>query len=132
MFTELRNRGGLYIALSGRDDVTLHPLLTFLLYNFTNTRYAIQLIDITVKVLDMYAEGKRTGKSPYCCTTFLIVLYLVLGQSAMIDELLVKLQAKVAKEVQYQKELIQLEGAIDLILTAAASKPPALSAEQSS
>jgi hypothetical protein len=76
--------------------------VNFLLYNITNPRYSSLSITTTHKVLDIYSA--------------------VIGQSDVIDELLLKLQAKLEREIQYQKELVQLTGALDVV--SPSSSPP--------
>jgi U3 small nucleolar RNA-associated protein 15 len=50
---ELRHRGGLQIALSGRDETSLEPLLNFLIKNAINPRYAHVLLDVCTMVFGM-------------------------------------------------------------------------------
>jgi len=96
LLEDLNARGALQIALSGRNEETLGPLLEFLMKNITNPNYSTLLIEITNRVLDMYTP--------------------ILGQSAEIDELFVKLRAKVSTEMKLQKELQSLTGMISLIM----------------
>ena len=103
LLEDLNARGALQVALSGRDEETLAPLLEFLMKNITNPNYSTLLIDITNRVLDMYTP--------------------ILGQSEVIDELFVKLRAKVATEVKLQKELQSLTGMISLIMGSISDAP---------
>lgn len=50
LMEELRHRGGLQIALSGRDEASLEPLLNFLIKNAINPRYAHVLLDVCTMV----------------------------------------------------------------------------------
>jgi U3 small nucleolar RNA-associated protein 15 len=72
---ELVQRGGLRIALSGRDHHTLEPILSFAVRQIDNPQYATVVIDLANFILDMYTS--------------------VLGQSITVDELFVKLKDKV-------------------------------------
>ncbi|UZJ56299.1 hypothetical protein CBS101457_005619 [Exobasidium rhododendri] len=103
LLDELRSRStidghldGLKRAISGRDDVTLEPFLKFLLRHAANTRWANIICDCLDVVVDVYAA--------------------VLGQSPLIDELFGKIWTKVTEEVKVQRQLIQVRGALDMIL----------------
>jgi len=96
LLEELNARGALQVALSGRNEETLAPLLEFLMKNITNPHYSKLLVEVTNQTLDMYTP--------------------ILGQSEVIDELFVKLRGKVSSEVNLQKELQSLTGMISLIM----------------
>ncbi|KNC78347.1 hypothetical protein SARC_09220 [Sphaeroforma arctica JP610] len=96
LIEELAHRDGLKIAISGRDEAALTPLLVFLLKHVNNPRYSSLLIEVTNMVLDVYAR--------------------VLGKSQAIDELVLKLRNKVHQELEFQKRLMELSGAFELIL----------------
>ena len=93
---ELRLRRGLVIALSGRDDVRLEPILTFVVRNITNPRYTPLLLEVALQLLDLYSS--------------------VLGQSMIIDELFLKLCFKVDQEIAFQKQLMEVLGALEMLL----------------
>jgi U3 small nucleolar RNA-associated protein 15 len=44
----------------------------------------------------------------------------VLGQSALIDDLIRKTKSRVAGELRFQQELLALNGALDMVLAQAA------------
>ena len=103
LLDELRSRStidghldGLKRAISGRDDVTLEPLLRFLLRHAANPRWANIVCDCLDVVVDVYAA--------------------VLGQSPLIDELFGKIWTKVTDEVKVQRQLVQVRGALEMIL----------------
>lgn len=108
LLDELRNRSsigsaggpvaldGLRRAIAGRDDVTLEPLLRFLLRHAGNTRWAPIVCDCIDVIVDVYAP--------------------VLGQSPLIDELFGKIWTKVADEVSVQRQLVQVRGALEMVL----------------
>jgi U3 small nucleolar RNA-associated protein 15 len=103
LLDELRSRStidghldGLKRAISGRDDITLEPFLKFLLRHAANPRWAKITCDCLDVVVDVYAA--------------------VLGQSPLIDELFGKIWTKVTEEVKVQRQLIQVRGALDMIL----------------
>ena len=51
LFEELSHRDGLRVALAGRDDVSLAPILRFLLRHVANPRYSAVLLDVCSLVL---------------------------------------------------------------------------------
>ncbi|WFD41639.1 U3 small nucleolar RNA-associated protein 15 [Malassezia psittaci] len=91
---------GLYRAVSGRDDVTLEPLLRFLLRHATNPQYTSLVCDTLNVVIDTYAS--------------------VLGQSPIIDDLFGRIWAKLAEEMRLQNQLDQVNGALEMILARSA------------
>jgi len=96
---ELVQRSGLRIALQGRNQTTLTPLIGFLVRNITRPPHAAVLVGVANLLLDMYAP--------------------VLGQSAAFDELFVKLRSTLEAEVALQVDLSQLMGAMDVLLAGA-------------
>ncbi|XP_028406892.1 U3 small nucleolar RNA-associated protein 15 homolog [Dendronephthya gigantea] len=101
LIMELIRRQGLQIALSGRDEDTLLPILSFLNKHICNPRYTPTLIDVTNTILDIYGP--------------------VLGQSPKLDDMLAKLKMKIASELNYQKQAFELMGSLDTIFAVAAS-----------
>jgi len=97
LIAELLQRGGLVIALSGRNDEQLEPLVQFLLRHLCNPRYAPLLIDVADQLLDIYSS--------------------VLGQSVVIDELFVSLRQQVSDELNLQQQLHGMVGMLDALLT---------------
>lgn len=77
---ELVQRHGLRIALQGRDQATLQPVVAFLARQINSPPFAPTLIGVANLLLDMYAP--------------------VLGQSAAIDELFVKLRNRLESEMR--------------------------------
>lgn len=107
---ELVQRHGLRIALQGRDQQSLQPVVAFLARQVTSPPFAPTLIGVANLLLDMYAP--------------------IFGQSAAIDELFVKLRNTLEAEMRLQAELAQLLGAMDVLLAGAvqaadAAPPPA-------
>ncbi|CAG7848682.1 U3 small nucleolar RNA-associated protein 15 homolog [Serendipita indica DSM 11827] len=100
LIQELIHRDGVRMALSGRDDVALEPIIRLLLKHLTDPRFGETVCDIATVVIDMYSS--------------------VLGQSPLIDILFVRLQKKLAAELRFQKEIVKLKGALDMILATSA------------
>mmetsp|Transcript_100971 Transcript_100971/g.289918 ORF Transcript_100971/g.289918 Transcript_100971/m.289918 type:complete len:550 (+) Transcript_100971:360-2009(+) len=94
---EMMHRGGLSIALSGRDEAALEPLLSFLARYTTNPRYAPLLIDVCSVVFGLYTP--------------------VLGQSEAIDELFTKLSKTVKTELTAQKKMLEVVGCLDAVMS---------------
>ncbi len=54
MIEELRLRDALNVALSGRDETTLEPLVAFIAKYITHPRHAALLINLTDRVFGMH------------------------------------------------------------------------------
>ncbi|CAD6930602.1 unnamed protein product [Tilletia controversa] len=88
---------GLANAIAGRDEVTLEPLLRFLLRYATSSEYADLVNDTLGLVIDIYAP--------------------VLGQSPLIDDLFGRIWAKVSQEVRLQRDLVGVRGTIEMLIS---------------
>ena len=99
LLQELIHRGGLQIALAGRDETTLEPLLVFLVNYCTAPQYTAFLTTVCTAVINMYAS--------------------TLGRSVRIDELFFKLQTRLHREIDLQNQLLRLMGALDMIVACA-------------
>jgi len=97
LIQELIHRDGLRIALAGRDDVLLEPVLRLLLKHVTDPRFGVLVADITGVVIDMYRP--------------------VIGQAPLIDGLFLRLRKKVAAEIRFQEEIMKVKGALAMILS---------------
>lgn len=95
---ELSRRSGLSIALSGRDESTLEPLLAFCARYISQPRYTRLIVQVTHRILDLYCG--------------------VLGQSDAIDELFHKLRQQVKAEVTFHREIMRVVGSLDEIISA--------------
>ena len=98
LIEELLRRNGLKIALSGRDEVTLEPFVSFLIKFITQPKYSSMLIDVAHILFDLYAA--------------------VIGQSVVFDELFIKLRNKLNDELRVQKKLMSMLGALDIVVAA--------------
>jgi len=97
LIQELIHRDGLRIALAGRDDVLLEPILRLLLKYVADPRFGELAADITSIVLDMYTP--------------------VIGQAPLIDALFLRLRKKVLAELRLQEEMVKAKGALMMILS---------------
>ena len=106
-------------ALAGRDDVLLEPILRLLLKHVADPRFGEMVCDMA---------GVVVGKCLISVVSHLYALMLysldmytpILGQSPLIDSLFLRLQRKIAAEIQFQKELIKAKGALDMLFTSTA------------
>jgi len=99
LIRELVHRDGLKIALAGRDDVLLEPILRLLLKYVADPRFGELVADVSCLVLDIYAP--------------------VIGQAPLIDALFLRLRKKVAAEIRFQEEVLKAKGALTMILSSA-------------
>jgi U3 small nucleolar RNA-associated protein 15 len=102
---ELCRRSGLGIALSGREEATLEPIVSFCARYVNHPKYSKLVIQVVQKVLDLYAS--------------------TLGHSDAIDELFLKLHKQVRAEVGFQRQILRVMGSLDgIISTATMPKQP--------
>ena len=101
MLEELNRRNALSIAIAGRNEVTLIPLLQFLLHNINDRRWNIIIIKTTNLLLDYYTT--------------------IIGHSNTIDDLLNRLHTKLLSELNLQKHLFELIGTLDTLFAQNAS-----------
>ncbi|KAF9485314.1 WD40 repeat-like protein [Pholiota conissans] len=104
LIQELIHRDGLRIALTGRDDVLLEPVLRLLLKYIADPRFGELAANVACIVLDMYGS--------------------VVGQAPLIDSLVLRLRKKVASELQFQDEIIKAKGALTMILSSTVLQCP--------
>uniref|UniRef100_A0A7S3HET6 U3 small nucleolar RNA-associated protein 15 C-terminal domain-containing protein n=1 Tax=Spumella elongata TaxID=89044 RepID=A0A7S3HET6_9STRA len=96
---ELCRRSGLSIALSGRDETSLEPIVSFSARYVNHPKYSRLVIQVVQKMLDLYAS--------------------VLGHSDAIDELFTKLHKQVRAEVGFQRQILRVMGSLDGIISTA-------------
>ncbi|GAA5982644.1 hypothetical protein JCM5350_002134 [Sporobolomyces pararoseus] len=97
LMEELIHRDGLSIALANRDDISLEPVLSFLVKHVTNPRYCSLATDVANQLIEIYTTA--------------------LGLSPLIDTLFTRLRRKVDDELEFQKELTKVRGALDMIFS---------------
>ncbi|KAJ3043222.1 snoRNA-binding rRNA-processing protein [Rhizophlyctis rosea] len=95
LLEELIHRSALRIALAGRDDRGLEPMLAFLSRRFDDPRWSSILLDVTNVVLDLYEN--------------------VLAKSPLMADSIAKLRQRVTREVVAQESLQQVLGLLDAI-----------------
>ncbi|KAJ1836636.1 U3 small nucleolar RNA-associated protein [Coemansia sp. RSA 2706] len=98
LLQELVHRDGLVAALAGRDELSLDPIVRFVIKFVDHPRYAPVLIQVAEVLLDIYGD--------------------LLHQSARLAELLVRLRSKVRTELRVQQDLSMLLGSMDMLMAA--------------
>ena len=102
MLEELLLRNGLTRALSGRNEMEMEPLLSYLIKFVSNPRFSPLLLKVCHLVCDLY--------------------FPILGQSSILDELFVKLYHKLKEEMNLHQNMLQLIGTMDTITAASITK----------
>ncbi|GAA6012529.1 hypothetical protein JCM10207_009032 [Rhodosporidiobolus poonsookiae] len=95
LMEELIRRDGLPIALANRHDLSLEPVLAFLVKHITSPRFCTLAVDIATVLIDIYTP--------------------TLGLSPLIDSLFTRLRNKVDEELEFQRELTSVQGALDMV-----------------
>jgi U3 small nucleolar RNA-associated protein 15 len=100
-------------ALAGRDDLLLEPILAMLLKQITDPRFSKSACSVATLLL-----GKSWSKTIATeCLYIVTDMYAdVIGQSPLIDNLLVRLKRKVTAELRFQDVVAKTLGALDMIL----------------
>ncbi|XP_054630152.1 U3 small nucleolar RNA-associated protein 15 homolog [Dunckerocampus dactyliophorus] len=93
---ELDRRGTLKNALAGRDEQELSRLLNFLIGNLIDPRFAPVLVVAADMILDIYQS--------------------VVSLSPVVDRQLLRLQELLGREIDYQQELLEVLGMLDIVL----------------
>jgi len=101
LLMELSRREGLKTALAGREEKWLYNFLQYVSKYIADTRFTKMLIHVADLLMDLYLPEH--------------------GMSSQIDSAFNYLKKKLDREVSYCEELMQLQGAVDLILSAANS-----------
>ncbi|KAJ1734682.1 U3 small nucleolar RNA-associated protein [Coemansia sp. Benny D160-2] len=98
LLQELTHRGALVAALAGRDELSLDPIVRFLVKFIDHPRYTPVLVAVADALLDIYAD--------------------LLLQSDRIAALFVRLRSKVRVELRVQQEMQMLLGSVDMLMAA--------------
>ncbi|WEW60194.1 U3 small nucleolar RNA-associated protein 15 [Emydomyces testavorans] len=95
LLTALRHRAALRTALSGRDEITLQPILKWVHKSITDPRLVDLCVEVSMNILDLYSAH--------------------LGQSVQIDRLIEKLHRRVREEVDRAQQAWQTKGMLDML-----------------
>ena len=96
LLTALRHRSAMRTALSGRDEVSLQPILKWTCRHITDSRYVTMCVDVGVLILDLYAAQ--------------------MGQSKDIDNLMHQLHTQVRREVDRAQQACQTQGMLEMLI----------------
>lgn len=96
LLTALRHRSAMRTALSGRDEVTLQPVLKFICRYIPIPLYVTMCVDMGMIILDLYSAQ--------------------MGQSKQIDALMHDLHRNVRRNVERAQQACQTQGMLDLII----------------
>ncbi|KAF2477112.1 WD repeat-containing protein 57 [Lindgomyces ingoldianus] len=99
LLTALRHRSALRAALSSRDEITLQPILRWLIKAISDSRITRLTTDVALVVLDLYADQ--------------------LGRSEEIDALFVMLMERVKVMVEASQTAWSVLGMCDLLVAGA-------------
>ncbi|KAL7275830.1 U3 small nucleolar RNA-associated protein 15 [Rhizina undulata] len=96
LLNELKYRNATRAALMNRDEVTLQPVLKWLIKHIADPRYVDIIVDVALSILDMYSHA--------------------LGQSPEFDRLIKRLYDRVTREIENSKQACQTKGMLGMLL----------------
>merc|ERR1719461_2505322 len=102
LLMELIRRDGLLKALAGRDEKQLCPLLQFINKYLADQRFSKLCIHVSNILIDLYLPHH--------------------GMSSRVDNLFSDMLRKLDREVNYLETLMELTGAVDLLLSSVTTK----------
>jgi U3 small nucleolar RNA-associated protein 15 len=100
LIQELILRDALTIAIAGRDETSLAPLIKFVNTWITDPKYMSLMLDVAQVIVELYAP--------------------VIGQSSDITKLINTLHQKVKDEISIQKEIAKIIGSVEMIFAGGA------------
>lgn len=95
---DLKRRSGLRQALSNRDELSLEPLLRWLVRYLSDPRMQGLVIDVGMCLLDVYGGA--------------------LGAAPSVERLVDRFREKVADQVHKAKQAVQVQGALQMLVHA--------------
>lgn len=99
VFYELMRREELEGAIAGRDDVGLYPLLVYLIDNWMDPRFTLNLLHVANLVVDRYLGDPNN--------------------SPATNDLFERLLTSINETIAYDEEIIKLQGCIEIVLATA-------------
>jgi U3 small nucleolar RNA-associated protein 15 len=96
VLTALRHRSAMRAALEGRDEITVQPILRWVVKHITDPRYVSICVDASLILLDLYAEH--------------------VGGSQELDEAFKMLHQRVKKEVESAQQACQTGGMLEMLM----------------
>lgn len=101
LMLELERRKGLKTALAGREEKGLASILSFVNKYITDSRFTKLLIYVADMLIDLYLPEH--------------------GMSSAVDQMFIDLSKRLDRDLAYMDELMVLQGAVDLVLSASSS-----------
>lgn len=95
VINELKHRLGLRQALQNRDDISLEPILRWLIRYLSNPRYVFTIIEVLMLIIDIYGSA--------------------LGHSALIYDLLSRLSKNISRQIEYCKDACLCNGMLEML-----------------
>ncbi|CAG8645358.1 9270_t:CDS:10, partial [Cetraspora pellucida] len=95
LLQELIHRDALRQAIVGRDDLSLEPLIKFVIRWINEPKYTSILIDVGNVIIDAYSS--------------------VICKSPLIEKLMINLYDKVKAEMNLQKEITKFIGSLEMV-----------------
>jgi U3 small nucleolar RNA-associated protein 15 len=129
MLAELYRREGHIIALSGRDEESLSPLLEFFSRYVTDPKYSLTLIPMFDSLL-----GKKKKFYWIFVEFFILSLELyssIIGESSQVDSLFSKVRRNIQHELNFQRKVLGVIGSLDLLLATGSLRTVAAAMENS-
>lgn len=145
---ELSLRDSVSVALSGRDEETVQPLLKFLVRWISDSRCPSltfhpcgnlpesqtvflvitgDCIDLTHLFVHLYlaphfstCPHRFTSLLTDVASAFLDIYTSIVGRSPSVDDLILKLKYKLHEQLSLHTKLLQLQGAVEMILASSA------------
>ena len=99
VFYELMRRGALKTTLVGQEEITIVPILNYTLTYLTDIRFSEVLFHVAEIIAEAYCPLK--------------------GKSQKFEEMLDSLLKKLSNELRLIEELAELEGCIQMVMSAA-------------
>lgn len=126
---ELNRRGTLKNALAGRDEQGLSQLLNFLIGLDTNLHFTCNVLACTSNYVGIFCImntflpfSSRNVVDPRFAPVLVTAAEMILdiyqniiGQSAVVDRQLLRLQELLEKEIDYQQDLLEVLGMLDIM-----------------
>jgi U3 small nucleolar RNA-associated protein 15 len=96
LFTALRHRSAMRVALQGRDEITVQPIFKWVIKHITDPRYVSICVDAALLLLDIYSEH--------------------VGGSAELESNIKLLHRRVRTEVERSQQAYQTSGMLEMLM----------------
>jgi U3 small nucleolar RNA-associated protein 15 len=96
LFTALRHRSAMRVALQGRDEISVQPIFKWVIKHITDPRYVSICVDAALLLLDLYSEH--------------------VGGSAELENNIKLLHRRVRTEVERSQQACQTSGMLEMLM----------------